>query len=242
MNFDLLAEELNKLEPESNNKLDRSEWHQKRLGKLTSSRFDDMMQKGRGKEDRFGRAAMVYIYEKVAELLTHAPHEVTSKAMEWGNDMEEVAKARYEEITGLKVSAADFYPLGEFAGGTPDGMVEDEKEQEKGKVIKSEFIQSNGPEGIIEIKCPFNPANHAETLIENKVPDKHYMQIQGNLLVTGRWWCDFISFDPRVQEPSLQIFIKRVYRDEEVIQAIQDRIQEVSEKVKELYNQLKPTN
>lgn len=229
MNFDELIKSLDNIPVEENTLKDRSEWHKKRLGKLTSSRFDDMMQKGRGKEDKFGRSAMVYIYEKVAELLTNAPHEVTSKAMEWGTDMEAVAIARYEEITGLKVSPSDFYPLGEFAGGTPDGMVEDEK--------AAQF--SEGPEGIIEVKCPFNPANHAETLILNEVPEKHLFQIQGNLLVTGRWWCDFISYDPRVQEKSLQIFIKRVYRDEQIISAIQDRITEVSEKVKELFNQLK---
>ena len=229
MNFDELIKSLDNIPVEENTLKDRSEWHKKRLGKLTSSRFDDMMQKGRGKEDKFGRSAMVYIYEKVAELLTNAPHEVTSKAMEWGTDMEAVAIARSEEITGLKVSPSDFYPLGEFAGGTPDGMVEDEK--------AAQF--SEGPEGIIEVKCPFNPANHAETLILNEVPEKHLFQIQGNLLVTGRWWCDFISYDPRVQEKSLQIFIKRVYRDEQIISAIQDRITEVSEKVKELFNQLK---
>jgi predicted phage-related endonuclease len=232
MNFDHLEEQLNKLEPEQNNKFDRLEWHKKRLCKLTSSRFDDMMQKGRGKDDRFGRAAMIYIYEKIAEMITNAPHEVSSKAMEWGTDMEATAISRYEELTGLKVSPADFYPLGEFAGGTPDGLVEDEKE---------EVVKDRGPEGIIEVKCPFNPANHAETLINNEVPEKHYLQIQGNLLVTGRWWCDFISYDPRVQEESLQIFIKRVYRDEPAINAIQDRIVEVAEKVKNLYNQLKKT-
>lgn len=234
IDFDLLEEQLNKMEPEPNNKFDRSVWHQKRLGKLTSSRFDDMMQKGRGKDDKFGRAAYVYIYEKVAELLTNAPHEISSKAMDWGTDMEAEAIARYEEITGLKVSPSDFYPVGEFAGGTPDGMVEDESE-----LVPAEDLYKTGPEGIIEVKCPFNPANHAETLILNEVPEKHMFQIQGNLLVTGRWWCDFISYDPRVQEPTLQIFIKRVYRDEAIIQAIQDRISEVSEKVKQLYEQLK---
>jgi predicted phage-related endonuclease len=241
MNFDHLEEQLNKLEPEQNNKFDRSEWHKKRLGKLTSSRFDDMMARGRGKDDKFGRAALVYIFEKVAELLTNAPHEVSSKAMEWGTDMEATAISRYEELTGLKVFPADFYPLGEFAGGTPDGMVEDEMETIRMVEINGIFIQANGPEGIIEVKCPFNPANHAETLINNEVPEKHYLQIQGNLLVTGRWWCDFISYDPRVQEESLQIFIKRVYRDEPAIKAIQDRILEVAEKVKNLYNQLKQT-
>jgi predicted phage-related endonuclease len=197
----------------------KAEWHAARLGKLTSSRFEDMMQTGKGKDARFGRMAMIYIYEKVAELLINAPHIVTSQAMEWGTEMEIQAIKKYEEISGLKVLPAGFVPFGEYAGGSPDGLI--------------------GDDGIIEVKCPYNPANHVETVITNEVPDKHSFQIQGNLMVTGRQWCDFISYDPRVQEESLQIFIQRVHRDEVLIQAIQDRIKEVSVMVLELFNNLK---
>lgn len=195
----------------------KSEWLQKRLGKLTSSKYEVMMQKGKG--SRFGTMALNYIYEKVAELLTNAPHLVTSQAMEWGNTMEAEAIQKYEEKMGLVVVPSDFINFGEFAGGTPDGLVSDD--------------------GIIEVKCPFNPSNHTETLITNEVPDKHMMQIQGNLMATGRTWCDFISYDPRIQNESLRLFIKRVYRDEEIIKEIQDRIEEVGNLVIKLYEKLK---
>lgn len=196
----------------------REDWHQKRLGKLTASRFEDMMQKGT-KGNRFGNAAMKYVYEKVAELLTNSPHTVTSQAMEWGTDTEAEAIEKYMEATGNDVTPSDFIDYGSFAGGTPDGLV--------------------GEDGIIEVKCPFNPANHCETIITNEVPEKYYMQIQGNLMVTGREWCDYISYDPRVQEKTLQIFIKRVPRDQETIDLISERIEEVSKLVQELYNKLK---
>jgi predicted phage-related endonuclease len=198
----------------------KDDWHQKRLGKLTASRFEDMMQNDRSGK-KLGTAAMKYVYEKVAELLTNAPHIVTSQAMEWGSEREAEAISKYEEFSGLSVSKSDFVEFGEFAGGTPDGLVEDK-----------------GLLGIIEVKCPFNPANHVETVITNEVPEKYIYQIQGNMMVTDRFFCDYVSYDPRVQEESLRLFVKRVYRDEEIIESIRERIKQVSELVKELYEKL----
>jgi putative phage-type endonuclease len=215
--FDLLNEQLDSInynEDSAEVTTSRDEWHQKRLGKLTSSRYENMMQKGKG-EKRFGTECMKYVYEKVAELLTNAPHVVESQAMTWGSNMEAEAIKKYEEETGNKVTPADFIEFGEFAGGTPDGLV--------------------GDDGIIEVKCPFNPANHIEYILSNKVPDKYLFQVQGNMMVTSRKWCDFISYDPRVNEDKLKIFIVRVERNEEIITAIRERITEVSELVKELY-------
>lgn len=195
-----------------------SAWHQQRLGKLTSSRFGDMMVQGRAKDDLYGAAAMKYIYEKIAEQITRQPHVVTSQATDWGTQMEQHAIELYEKETGNKVHQCGFLEFGEHAGGTPDGLV--------------------GDDGVIEVKCPFNPANHVEAFIEEKVPKQYIFQIQGNLMVTGRKWCDFISYDPRVTEEHLQLFIHRVKRDEEIIQAIQDRIIQVAEKIKELTEKL----
>lgn len=197
-----------------------SAWHQQRLGRLTSSRFGDMMQKGRGQDKRFGVSAMKYIYEKIAEMITMQPHVFSSQATDWGSQMEANAIEKYEQITGNKVHYTGFLEFGEYAGGTPDGLV--------------------GEDGIIEVKCPFNPANHVELLLEGMVVNTdHNFQIQGNLMVTGRKWCDYISYDPRVAEEALQIKIIRVERDEEIIEAIQERIAEVAEKIKELKAQIR---
>lgn len=197
------------------------EWHQQRLGKLTMSRCGDFMQKGRGEDSDYGTRAQAYIYEKVAEILTASPHIITSQAMEWGTDMESEAIMKYQEISGNKVKAAGFveYVKG-IAGGSPDGLVE--------------------ADGMLEVKCPFNPATHVKTLLEDRITDdKHYMQVQGNLMVTERLWCDYVSYDPRVQEDALQMVIIRVERDVKVIQAIEDRIYQVWEKVQELIEKLK---
>lgn len=194
-------------------------WHQQRLGKLTSSRFADMMAQGRAKNDRYGVSAMKYIYEKIAEQLSSQPHIVTSQATDWGTQMEFDAIQKYEKERGVTVNQVGFVDWGEYAGGTPDGIV--------------------GDDGIIEVKCPFNPANHIETVLEGVIPQKYIFQVQGNLMVTDRKWCDFISYDPRILEESLQLKIVRMERDEEIIQSIKDRISEVAEKIKELTLNLK---
>jgi hypothetical protein len=78
-------------------------------------------------------------------------------------------------------------------GASPDGLV--------------------GDDGLIEIKCP-NTATHIETLLSEAVPYKYVTQMQVQMLCTGRAWCDFVSFDPRLP-PDLQIWIKRVPADAE---------------------------
>ena len=58
-------------------------------------------------------------------------------------------------------------------------------------------------------------------------------------MVTGRKWCDYVSYDPRItNSPELQLAIVRVVRNEEVIQSISDRIVEVRERLDEILTNL----
>ena len=199
-------------------------WLQARVGQLTASRYGDMMSKGRGKDIEYGARAETYIYEKVGEILTQSVHSFTSQATDWGNEMEAEAIRKYQEQTGHTVTSSGYveYIQG-IAGGSPDGL-----------------IKIDGIEGIIEVKCPWNPGNHVKTLLLNQVTDKNYqMQIQGYLMITDRRFCDFISYDPRVQDESLQMVIIRVERDEEMILAIENRIYKVWERIQELIDELK---
>src|SRR5207253_3198758 len=99
------------------------------------------------------------------------------------------------------------------AGASPDGLV--------------------GEDGTIEIKC-YNSANHIEVLETQVVPNDHMAQIQGQLWITERKWCDYISFDPDMPE-NAQLFIKRVERDEDYINNLKVEVSifldEVDEKV-----------
>jgi hypothetical protein len=68
-----------------------------------------------------------------------------------------------------------------------------------------------GIDGLIEIKCP-NTLTHIETLDSDKIDPKYLTQMQWQMFLTNRDWCDFVSFDPRMPD-DLQLFIKRVERD-----------------------------
>ncbi len=191
-------------------------WQQDRLGKFTSSRMGDLMKSGRAKDKIWGDTAMGYIYEKIAEKLTGIPHFIPeTRSIAWGNDHEAEAIQKYNEKTGNGATpmGKTFIEFNDNCGGSPDGFIDDD--------------------GIIEVKCPYNSANHLKTLIEGYI-DKDYMfQMQSNMLFSNRDYCDFISYDPRLPE-AIQLVVIRVGRDEEICNAIAERITLAAEKILEI--------
>lgn len=173
------------------------EWFAKRLGLVTASRIADVMAKTKtgASASRSG-----YMAQLITERLTGAPTEgYQSAAMEWGTEQEPVARAAYEAREGVLVDEVDFvrHPMLE-AGASPDGLV--------------------GEDGCIEIKCP-NTSTMLEYIETRSVPRKYLLQMQWQLACTGRNWCDFVAFDPRLPE-HLRLLVIRVPRDEAVIAEI----------------------
>jgi len=60
---------------------------------------------------------------------------------------------------------------------------------------------------------------HLDVLLGDAVPGEHVAQIQGQLWVAEREWCDFVAYCPK-----LPLFVKRVYRDDEYIGRIQKAV------------------
>lgn len=173
------------------------EWFEQRAGRITASRFADAiaMNKQTGKPTA---ARETYMRSIVAEILSGRPrHSVSSQSMAWGTEAEQFARQAYELEKGFFVEEAGFttHYQYDYIGGSPDGLV--------------------GNDGLIEIKCPHDEQVHIGTWL-NGMPDDHKPQVQGNLMVTGREWLDFISFDPR-QAPRYQLYIQRIERDEDYI-------------------------
>lgn len=178
------------------------EWHAARLGKVTASRVADVM--ARTKSGASASRAN-YAAQLVAERLTGVPAEsYTNAAMQWGTEREPEARAAYSFITGAKVVEVGFvdHPTLAMAGASPDGLI--------------------GDVGLIEIKCP-NTATHIETLLAGTVPAKHQAQMLWQMACTGRAWCDFVSFDPRMPS-DMQIFIARFHRDEARIAELEEAV------------------
>jgi len=187
------------------------EWFKARIGKITSSRLSDVLTGGT-KGEEFGKTAWSYAYDIVTEELAGHQEDKGNEAMNWGSDNEAAARERYEVETLNKVKLVGFelwkesyqsLPSG-VLGGSPDGLV--------------------GEDGIIEIKCPFNPRIHLHNFLSKEVPKEYVPQIQGNLLVTNRKFCDFVSYCPRFSE-SKQISIVRVFRDDLFIGQMLSRVE-----------------
>ena len=181
----------------------RSEdWYAARLGKATASRFKDAI--AALKSGAPAQAQRDYLTELVVERLTQQPiQRFQNAAMTWGTEQEPAARAAYERITGRIVEETGFVCHDTLmAGCSPDGLVD--------------------WDGLIEIKCPWNTANHIETLL-NGMPADHIPQVQGQMWITGREWCDFVSYDPRMPE-ALQLHVQRIQRDPSFIADLEARI------------------
>lgn len=191
----------------------RSEaWFAARLGKVTGSGMANVLARTKTGEAATRRN---YRAQLVVERLTGKRQEsYQNAAMQWGTDTEDLAKFAYTMRTLRDVKDIGFIEHEALAAGvSPDGLV--------------------GDDGLIEIKCP-TMGNHIEYLRGGVLPPQYKPQVQGQMWVTGRQWCDFVSFDPRVPE-NAQLLIVRVERDEEYITALAGEVErflvEVAEEV-----------
>ena len=192
------------------------EWFNSRLGKVTASRVADVLATIKSGESASRRN---YRMQLVCERLTGKKEETFTNAhMERGIELEPIARSLYEMDSGLFVKEIAFveHPTIAMAGCSPDGLV--------------------GDDGLIEIKCP-TVANHIETLTSNSAPSKYIAQMQWQMACTGRKWCDFVSFNVELPD-HLQLFVKRVERDDEYIANAEKEViaflDEVSETVTKL--------
>jgi putative phage-type endonuclease len=199
------------------------EWFAQRLGKVTASRVADVIAKTK---TGYSASRENYMAQLVCERMTNTVAEsFTNAAMQWGTETEPLARAAYEAHADVLVDevAMITHPTIEAAGASPDGYV--------------------GSEGLLEIKCP-NTATAIDTLLSQTVPSKYIPQIQWQLSCTGRQWCDFVSFDPRLPK-ELQLFVKRVPRDDAYIQMLEEEVKkfltELDGKITKL-NELKEKN
>ncbi len=167
------------------------DWHKHRCGSLGASQVHDVLAKTKSGYSSTRANVRARI---VAERLTGLTQDsFKSSAMQWGNDTEPKARSAYSFFTGNLVTEVGLFKHPNITGthASPDGLV--------------------GNDGLIEIKCPIT-ATHIETLKTGKIDPKYITQMQWQMALTEREWCDFVSYDPRMPE-DLSLFIQRVERD-----------------------------
>ena len=171
------------------------DWHALRAGRFTATDAETVKTHGKGLE--------TLAYEIAAFKLTgELPDIITTPAMERGKILEPQAREAYIQATGQEVQTVGFCAVDDFVGCSPDGLV--------------------GDDGLIEIKCKTSP-HHLWAVVHDWVDPKHDWQMQYQMLVTDRRWCDYVLFNPEFAPNSL--YIKTIKRDEDKIAKLQEGLE-----------------
>lgn len=176
-------------------------WFEHRKGRITASKFGQVCHTSITSPSK----------SLIQSILQQGP-VVKSEALEWGIRNESTARAEYYQIVHKKHQLFEIDDAGLFVlpslphlGASPDGLVR---------------CQCCG-DGIIEIKCPFSIRDttpegatkkyfylkHTKDGLQLSRTHHYYYQIQGQLLISERWYCDFICWTPH------GIHIERIERD-----------------------------
>jgi len=188
------------------------EWSAVRRGVPSASAFD-MIVTTKGE---LSKQRQKYLYRLAGEQVSGIVEETYQNgAMLRGKEMEDEARQLYSLINGVEVQQVGFCVAdGDFAyGASPDGLI--------------------GEDGCLEIKCP-QMATHVGYLIENVLPLEYFQQTQGQLLVTGRKWVDFMSY-----YPGLKPLIIRVNPDKKFQQVLKAELEKFCIELKQITERIK---
>lgn len=174
------------------------EWLQLRLGIPTASEFDRIITPAKL---QLASASVKYMHYKLAEWVYGQPLEAfVSPWMERGQALEAEAIRYYEMERDCETR-----PVGIIT--TDDGM------------IGASPDRMCGDDGLLEQKCPALEAHVGYMLDPAALAAEYRLQVQGQLWVCEREWCDVQSYYPGF--PSV---IVRAQRDENVIAAFEKHI------------------
>lgn len=195
-----------------------AEWFAARCGKLTASRFSDVMNVLKDGSPGANRRALVTLLA-VERLTGETVETFCNDAMRRGTELEPAARAAYEAQTGELVEEAAFVPHPDvpYVGVSPDGLL--------------------GDDGLVELKCPANMAKHLDAIRTGDHAKEYRWQLQGQLWATGRAWVDAVSFDPRFPE-HLRLAIVRVTRDEIAIRQLAAECEKANAEIEEILHDL----
>ncbi|XP_078000273.1 uncharacterized protein LOC144452932 isoform X1 [Glandiceps talaboti] len=196
------------LEIETRGQANNKTWIKSRACRLTASNFGRILNRKSAPSEKF-----------LNSLFQHK--SITAASLEYGKRNELKAKSKYLEVhtcrhihdCGLVVNT-EF----SFLGGTPDGKVCD-----------------HGKCGIMECKCPYCARNLTIDQAVNEVPNfmlhrgpdgeivlkrthPYFVQVQGQLMVTGAEFCDFVVFT------QIDVFIQRILPDVEYMQEMLQKL------------------
>ena len=217
------------------------DWFRLRCGCVTGSKVVDIMSSGKKKEDLFSQVGKGYLYQVAGERLFNPTFlndddifqdyinqtSFTTKAMQWGADMEEDAKSCFVklnegiEISDLSSCKHDTIP---YFAASPDGAI---------------YGRDGGDMKIIEVKCPnINTYMKYRTLIHDaaslkEVEPKYYWQMMAEMSCTGANGGIFIVYCPWLSKP---IYWAEIERVEDDITLMEERVILANKFIDEIIN------
>lgn len=180
------------------------EWHNLRGSRVTATGFAKVMAKGSGKT-RNDYMQRILDFRQGREV---EPNIVTA-AMQEGSDREAEALSLYAHIRRVNAVTVGFVEMDEWIGCSPDALV---------------------GEGLVEIK---NPQWNTHLKYTSGGSFVQYLpQIQGQMWVCEKQWCDFVSYCPDIKCDK-PLLIHRVKRDEKYIDSLRWDVDKFIKELKE---------
>lgn len=206
-----------------------TEWDAIRVGRFTASEIWKLMvdPKEKAKKDAgdLSETALTYVNDKVAEVMTgQCKQQGYAFPLVWGKEKEPDARDAFKEKTGFECEVVGFFTFSDHAGGSPDGLVNDD--------------------AILEIKCPYDSGTQVEylQLVDQwdlkRFKRENYWQCQANMLFTNRELCHFVTFDPRMVNEKHRLFHMVIKKSEEDQQMIIRKIAKATEEKLRLLKEL----
>ena len=187
------------------------EWFAIRKGKLSASHASAIGNDGAGLN--------TYAIEKTAELLSSGePEYFENSHTRRGNELEPVAKVTYELEYKVEVTEIGFAEYNDYVGCSPDGLV--------------------GEDGLIEIKCPADKG-YLYALLGSKIKQEYLWQMQMQMLILGKAWCDFVQFNPNFEK---KILVTRVYPDAKMQNALRKGFISGEKQIKDIVQRVNDYN
>ncbi|MDC7224232.1 MAG: YqaJ viral recombinase family protein [Spirochaetales bacterium] len=188
-----------------------AEWFALRCGRITGSRFKDLMSTDKSKL-KGTKGQLSLLREVAAERLTGMWEESSlSKAMQWGIDKEDEARRYYSDYLMADIRESGFWEFSEGAGCSPDGIILSER--------------------ALEIKCPATKTHLLYYMDNSELWKEYRWQAVGHALCTGLGDVDLISYDPRLPDDKKLV----VYRPGDIskdILLLKERLIEAEEVIR----------
>ena len=158
-----------------------------------------------------GKGLETYIYSLMAEYYSKGEKvHYTNADIERGILLEPEAKIEFQFYTGLDIKEVGYVEFNEYILVSPDGLI--------------------GDDGLIEIKCP-NDSIYFKLLLSNNIKPEYIAQMQMQMYVTDRQYCYFVSYNPNFEK---SLYIKKINRDEEMIDKLKKGLERGTELIKEI--------